>query len=79
MLRTPLPALWQINPQAKIVCDDQRLRPEKSEVERLLGDATKIRSLTDWKPRYTFQEGLAETIEFLRQNLDRYKPEVYNL
>ena len=69
----------QINPEAKIVCDEQRLRPEKSEVNRLLGDSTKIRSITDWKPQYTFEQGLAATIEFLKNNLDRYKPDVYNL
>lgn len=38
----------QINPDARIVCDEQRLRPEKSEVNRLLGSNAKIRQLTDW-------------------------------
>ncbi len=69
----------QINPQAKIVCDEQRLRPEKSEVNRLLGCNSKIKSLTDWEPQYTFEEGLAETIEFLRHNMDKYKVDIYNL
>lgn len=69
----------QINPEAKIVCDEERLRPEKSEVNRLLGCNKKILSLTDWKPQYTFEEGLAETIEFFRDNLDKYKPDIYNL
>ena len=69
----------QINPAAKIVCDEQRLRPEKSEVNRLLGSNEKIKRLTAWKPQYTFEEGLAETIAFLRENLDKYKPEIYNL
>lgn len=69
----------QINPAAKIVCDEQRLRPEKSEVNRLLGCNKKILELTDWKPQYTFEEGLSETIEFLRHNLDKYKIEIYNL
>jgi NAD dependent epimerase/dehydratase len=69
----------QINPNAEIVCDEQRLRPEKSEVNRLLGCNEKILRLTDWKPRYTFRQGLAETIEFLRNNLDRYKTDIYNL
>ena len=69
----------QINPEAKIVTEAERMRPEKSEVERLLGSAEKIRALTDWRPAYTFEEGLAETIAFLRQNLDRYKPDIYNL
>ena len=69
----------QINPQAQIVCDAQRLRPKDSEVERLLGDASKMHQLTGWKPAYTFEQGLAATIEFLRNNMERYKPDVYNL
>ena len=69
----------QIEPNARIVCDAQRLRPEKSEVDRLLGSNEKIRSLTDWQPRYTFKQGLAETIAFFRENLDRYKTDIYNI
>ena len=69
----------QINPNAKIVCDGQRLRPEKSEVNRLLGCNEKITRLTDWKPQYTFEEGIAETVDFLRRNLSKYKPDLYNL
>lgn len=69
----------QINPEAKIICDKQRMRPEKSEVNRLLGCNQKILELTEWKPRFTFEEGLAETIHFLRQNMDKYKTEIYNL
>lgn len=69
----------QINPKAKIVTEDVRLRPEKSEVERLLGSAEKLHRMTGWKPAYTFEQGLAETIEFLRNNLDAYKVEQYNL
>ena len=69
----------QINPEAKIVCDEQRLRPEKSEVNRLLGSNEKIKSLTNWAPRYTFEEGIAETIKFLKENLDRYKVDIYNV
>lgn len=69
----------QINPKAKIICDEKRLRPEKSEVNRLLGCNEKIMRLTDWKPQYSFEEGLAETITFLRSNLDKYKVDLYNL
>ncbi len=69
----------QINPAARVVCEEERLRPEKSEVNRLLGDATKIMTMTDWRPQYTFEQGLAETIEFLRNNLDQYKPGQYIL
>lgn len=69
----------QINPEAQIACEEQRLRPEKSEVNRLLGCNEKIMRLTDWKPQVSFEQGLAETIEFLRNNLDRYRTDIYNL
>ena len=57
----------QINPEARVVCDGQRLRPEKSEVNRLLGCNEKIRRLTDWAPQYTLAQGLSETIAFFSQ------------
>ena len=41
--------------------------------------STKLRGMTGWAPAYTFEQGLAATIEFLRQNLDRYKPDQYNI
>ncbi len=69
----------QINPNARIVCDEERLRPEKSEVNRLLGSNEKILRLTDWQPKYSFEQGLAETIDFLRNNIDRYKTDIYNI
>jgi dTDP-glucose 4,6-dehydratase len=69
----------QIAPKARIVCDEQRLRPEKSEVNRLLGSNEKIKRLTEWKSNYTFEQGLAETIEFFKRNLDKYKTEIYNI
>ncbi|KJS88809.1 MAG: NAD-dependent dehydratase [Peptococcaceae bacterium BICA1-8] len=69
----------QINPNAKIVCDEQRLRPEKSEVNRLLGSNEKIRNLTNWRPQHTFEQGLAETIKFFKHNLDKYKTNIYNI
>jgi len=69
----------QINPEVEIICDEERLRPEKSEVNRLLGCNEKIMRLTSWKPRYTLEEGLRDTIEFLRENLSRYKSDIYNL
>lgn len=69
----------QINPQARIVCEQRRLRPQNSEVNRLLGCNEKIRRLTNWEMRYTFEQGLAETIEFLRRNMDKYKVDLYNL
>lgn len=69
----------QINPDAHIICDEQRLRPEKSEVNRLLGCNAKIRELTKWQPMYTLEQGLAETIIFLRNNMEKYKTDIYNV
>ncbi len=69
----------QINPNARIICDEQRLRPEKSEVNRLLGSNEKIKRLTNWEPLYSFERGLSETIEFFKNNLDKYKANIYNI
>lgn len=69
----------QINPSAKIICDEQRLRPGKSEVNRLLGSNEKIKGFTKWKPKYTFEQGLAETIEFFKNNIEKYKTDIYNM
>ena len=69
----------QINPEAIIECDEQRVRPSNSEVQRLLGSNKKIMALTDWKPKYTFEQGLAETISWMREHLNAYKPDIYNV
>jgi NAD dependent epimerase/dehydratase len=54
-----------------------RLRPDKSEVERLVADNTRARTLLGWEPTVSLEEGLVRTIEWLRQNLERYRPDVY--
>ncbi len=69
----------QINPEAKIVCEKERLRPEKSEVNRLLGSNKKIRQLTDWTPKYTFAQGIEETIAWMKEHMEAYKADIYNL
>ncbi len=70
-----------INPNAKIVSDDIRLRPEKSEVERLFGSNEKILQHTNWKQKYSLEEGLKETIEWFKDsnNLKLYKADIYNV
>lgn len=70
-----------INPDARIESEDQRMRPEKSEVNRLLGDNKKIKSLTDWTQRYDLENGLMETIDWFRdqKNLAGYKANIYNV
>jgi nucleoside-diphosphate-sugar epimerase len=60
-----------------VVFDANRVRPETSEVERLLADASKARTLVGWEPRHSLDEGLRATIDWIRQHLDQYKPTVY--
>lgn len=69
----------QVDPNVRIICDEQRLRPENSEVNRLLGSNEKIRRLTDWKPEYSLSDGIKETIAWIRDNLSRYKSDIYNI
>lgn len=70
-----------INPKATIISDDVRLRPEKSEVERLLGAAYKIKELTNWQPQFDLKQGLVQTIEWFSkpENLKQYKADIYNV
>jgi nucleoside-diphosphate-sugar epimerase len=71
--------------EIEIVTDDQRLRPEKSEVERLWAANDKARELLHWQPRYGglagFRRGLAETVEWFSNSahLKSYRADVYNL
>lgn len=69
----------KINPEAKIIEDMQRIRPEKSEVIRLQGSNKKIKRLTAWTPKYTLEQGLKETLNWFKNNLDRYKAGTYNV
>jgi len=57
--------------------DPSRVRPAKSEVMRLISNNTIAREICGWEPKYTLEEGLAETVEWIKRNLDRYKPDVY--
>jgi len=63
----------------EIVCEDQRVRPEKSEVMQLLSDNRKARELLDWTPRVELDEGLRRVIEFIREHRDFYKSEHYTV
>ena len=70
-----------MNRQVKIISEDERVRPEKSEVTRLLGDNKKLQRLTGWKPGVSFDEGLRKTIEWFKEpkNLLAYKADIYNV
>ena len=67
-----------IGADISITSDEARLRPEKSEVERLCADASDAREM-GWAPEVSLDEGLRETIRWIEGNLDRYKPERYTV
>lgn len=59
--------------------ENQRVRPDSSEVEKLLCDNKKIIMNTNWKPDYNIDSGLLETIEWIKNNLQLYKADIYNV
>jgi NAD dependent epimerase/dehydratase len=71
----------ELNPAARIVTQDDRMRPDKSEVFRLIGDNTKIKRFTGWAPQYDIAAGLADTVAWFKEpeNLAKYKAWLYNL
>lgn len=70
-----------INPKAKIVSEDLRKRPEKSEVERLICNNSLIHRLTGWKPEVSLKDGLIKTIDWFKkaENCNKYKWDIYNV
>ena len=68
-----------IGADVKFVSDRDRIRPEKSEVFQLKCDNSRILDNTDWRPEYTREQGLSETIEWFRDHLESYKPGMYNI
>jgi NAD dependent epimerase/dehydratase len=71
----------EINPQARVIAADERIRPENSEVVRLIGDNSKLKALTGWQPGFDFETGLRDTVGWFRrpENLARYKAWHYNV
>ena len=65
--------------------ENERKRPENSEVNRLLGDNQLIKDLTNWEPKYAgiqgFREGLKHTIDWFcsKDNLSYYRPDIYSV
>ena len=67
------------NVKAEIQKDIQRVRPDNSEVEQLLCNNNKLMQNTDWQQQYDLDAGLLETINWLKNNMDKYKPDIYNV
>jgi NAD dependent epimerase/dehydratase len=68
-----------IGAKVEIICDEVRIRPEKSEVLVLICSNEKAKQITGWEPRYSLEEGLKETIKFIEDNLSLYKADNYNI
>jgi dTDP-glucose 4,6-dehydratase len=68
----------QVGKPVRIEVDTQRLRPEKSEVQRLLSDSHLARQRLGWEPSVGLMDGLQQTIAWIRQHLDLYRPGVYS-
>lgn len=68
-----------LNMEYEIETDILRVRPEKSEVSRLLCNNNLAKELLGWAPHYTFEEGLKETIQWFESNMHFYKPDIYNI
>lgn len=68
-----------VGSSSEVVEDTQRIRPANSEVERLLCDHSKATQLLGWTPAITLELGLQRTIDWFRNHLDRYKPDLYNI
>jgi len=65
--------------KAKIVSDPKRIRPPKSEVERLIADNSKAKELLDWEPGVSLDEGLRRTIDWFSKFQNKYRPDIYNI
>jgi len=65
--------------EVKVVQEERRLRPEKSEVRRLCADNSKARKLIGWEPRVSLETGLKKTVEWVGSHGDFYKMDVYNI
>jgi len=68
-----------VGKQIDIITEEERVRPDKSEVERLYCSNKKLIENTEWKPDYDLDKGLSETIDWLKNNLTSYKHDIYNV
>nr|MQY69536.1 NAD-dependent epimerase/dehydratase family protein [Bacillota bacterium] len=71
--------IFFLGKEVKLIKDEKRERPEKSEVERLLADNSKARKLLGWSPRVNIDTGLKKTIEWIKEHPDFYRPDTYNV
>jgi len=63
----------KINPEAQVICEESRIRPEKSEVMTLLCDNSRAKDIMGWQPQYCLDDGLDITIAWMKEHLTNYK------
>ena len=69
----------QVNPKAKIICEQERIRPDKSEVMELLCDNRLAKDLAGWEPKFSLEEGLSLTIDWMKEHISSYKAGLYTV
>ncbi|MBR1368840.1 NAD-dependent dehydratase [Methanocalculus chunghsingensis] len=69
----------QINPEAQIINNDERIRPEKSEVRVLVCDNSAAEEILGWKPSISLDEGLRKTVDWMKEHITSYKPGMYSV
>lgn len=69
----------QVNPDATIVCEQERIRPDKSEVMQLLCDNRSAKDLAGWEPQYSLEDGLSRTIDWMKEHISSYKAGIYTV
>jgi NAD dependent epimerase/dehydratase len=69
----------RVNPNACIVCEKERIRPEKSEVMQLLCDNRHAKDLAGWEPKYTLEDGLSLTIDWMKEHIGSCKAGLYTI
>ncbi|WP_417500283.1 GDP-mannose 4,6-dehydratase [Methylophaga sp.] len=65
--------------EVPITCDNERVRPKNSEVNRLIADNSRITSMTNWRPEHSFRRGLEQTVNWIKENLHHFEPTDYSV
>ncbi len=71
--------ITQVNPKARIVTDDKRVRPEKSEVMKLVCDNRLALNLAGWEPKVSLKEGISMTVDWMKDHAGSYKTGIYTV
>jgi len=69
----------KVNPNATIICEKERIRPDKSEVMQLLCDNRYAKDLAGWEPQYSLEDGLSLTIDWMTEHISSYKTGLYTV